>query len=180
MSLSEFNDQIVPLLNLGFSATGLLSLIVLIYQYAKDKKWNRLQSHFNFIDIDAGAGIQAEVYALLEKQGAYTFPEQCTPLSEDDVQRLCADRYSVFILNTFINHLHNICTALKFGLVGEEVFQSIHAGRICWWYQILAPYVERRRDEYNNPLIWKEFEVIAVTYINKGAHFSYQRRERVD
>lgn len=165
MDLTKFNSTYVPIIDLLISAIGLGAIGVAIYQFRKTVQWNRLQSPFNFVDTADGANLQASLYEALAAKQAYAFPERCAPLSPAAVVALSSDRNAVHAINTFLNHLQNQCTAYHYGLVDRDVFICVHAGRLCWWYTVLAPYIHARRTSYQNPRIWNELEATALTFI---------------
>lgn len=162
MSLDDFNTLYVPILNLGVTGLGLISVIILVKQYQKDNRWRRLQSSYNFIGIGEEFNLQQKIYNVYFKLGIYPFPEVCNPLTESQINIIAQDPDATLITNMFLNHLQNLCIAFTFGLVNDDVFKNIHASRIRWWYTILKPYIEQRKVDYRNDKIWNEFEKIAV------------------
>lgn len=162
MSLIDFNQSYLPILNFILSLIGLTSLIILIKQYNEENRWKKLQSSYNFIGIGQELKLQERIYEVYGKLDMYPFPEVCKPLTKEQVAIICKNREATLITNMFLNHFQNLCTAFYFGLVDENVFNGIHANRICWWYTILKPYIDRRKKDYNNPNIWSEFEKIAL------------------
>lgn len=164
MTLKEFNELIVPIINLIFTTSGIVTVIIMVYQYRMDAKWNKLQSKFNFIDLADSAAIQEKLYHVLEKIKCYSFPEDCVPLSESNINEILSNREYTFVTNMFLNDLNNICIALKFDLLNENVFKSSHVGRILWWYEILLPYIKACQTRYRNPEIWIDFVSTAEKY----------------
>ncbi|KYG85779.1 hypothetical protein AWW67_00635 [Roseivirga seohaensis] len=161
MTLSDFNDNYAPLVELIFSASSIVMLVVVVYQFRKSAKWNQLQSKFNFLDIDKSAELQSELYRVLEELGCYSFPEKCEPIRKKDIKVIKSNREATFIINMFLNDMNNICSALNFGLINRNVFGAIHEDRVRWWYLILKPYIESRKLDYANEKIWADFIAMA-------------------
>ncbi|HRN90797.1 MAG TPA: DUF4760 domain-containing protein [Ferruginibacter sp.] len=162
MSLQHFNEQYLPLINFIVSLTGLVSLILLILQYKKDNRWMKLQSSYNFIGIGEEMALQERLYTIYERLNVYSFPEEKSQqLTPEQVDRIASNLEATLVTNMFLNHFQNLCTAYRFGLVDEKVFRNIHHSRICWWYNILAPYIERRKIDYHNSTIWSQFVELA-------------------
>lgn len=163
MTLADFNSQILPLINLAFSVLGVLSVILLFIQIRQTDRWNRLQSRFNFIDIADCVEANREMNLLFEKLGLYKLPKnQEFPFSADAIRKIEESGHgSTFIVDMFLNDMQNICAALRYGLVDKEVFDSIHSGRVLFWYRRLSSYVEKKRIDYDDPRLWSDFERVA-------------------
>lgn len=164
MTLKEFNELVVPILNLAVTCSGIATIVIMVRQYRSDARWNRLQSKYNFIDVAESAAIQERLNLVLETVDGYVYPEVCQPLTQAQVNQIASARESTFVVNTFLNDMNNVCTALKFGLLDERVFKSSHAGRILWWYKVLLPYIESARVRYHNAEIWQDFVETAQKY----------------
>lgn len=162
MDLKLFNEDYLPLLNFVISLSGLISLVLLIIQYKRDNKWQKLQSSYNFIGIGEELSLQERLYEVYVRLGIYSFPESCKPMSAEDVYKIAHDMEATLVTNMFLNHLQNLSIAYSFGLVDEKVFSEIHYGRIRWWHTILEPYIAQRRIDYHNPRIWHEFVSLAL------------------
>ncbi len=163
MSLKEFNESYLPIINFLVSLTGIVTLILLIIQYKKDNRWNKLQSTYNFIGIGEEMNLQERLYKIYSDLGIYSFPEESSkPLTNEQVSLITNNMEATLVTNMFLNYFQNLCTAYSFGLVEEHVFKSIHQGRIEWWYAILEPYIARRKVDYNNPDIWCEIAGIVT------------------
>jgi hypothetical protein len=169
MPLSEFNAVYLPLINTLVSLTGVVTIVILIKQYRKENKWRKLQSPYNFIGIGEEFAIQEKLYRTYHKLGVYSFPEKCKALTPAQVRLISENLEATLITNMFLNHLQNLCTAHRFGLVDEAVFKGIHASRICWWYTILKPYIVQRQKDYKNQKIWNEFSDTALNCLEENA-----------
>lgn len=150
-------DHQIALGQLIFAGMQALGILVLIYQVYDSYHWNKLRSDYNFINVGDSSSLQERLYAVLERFGAYGFPEKCKPLTPEEVDLVSADKEGTFVVNSYLNYLQNLCTAHSLGLVSDKAFKAIHAGRITWWYTVLLPYIERKREEYQNPEIWHHF-----------------------
>jgi hypothetical protein len=167
MTLKDFNEQILPIINLlfstaslCFSVTGIISLFLVYYQILQTNKWQRLQSKFNFIDTADGARLEVEMDDALEALGVHLMAKMGTPLSDDEISLIKANLQATRAVNMFLNDMQNLCASYKFKLVDKKVFNSVHRGRVTWWYTIFAPYVTVRRVDYRDRNLWKDFEQV--------------------
>ena len=170
MNINEINSCITfaaPVSNFVFSASGLIALFFAIYQYIKNSKWNKLQSKFNFIDIDETESLHQKMEVLLDKSGIILIHTPATQLTEEQITKIIETNDSKFTLNSWCNHFQNICAAYQFGLVSADVFKKVHAFRIAHWWKILQPYIILQRRELGDPSLWSDFELVAKYWIKK-------------
>lgn len=161
--MKEFNEVYLPVINFFVSLTGIVTLFLLIIQYKKDNHWKRLQSTYNFIGIGEEMQLQERLYKIYDELGIYSFPEESsTPFTEEQVSLITKNLEATLVTNMFLNYFQNLCIAYSFGLVEEDVFRRVHQSRIAWWYNILEPYISRRKVDYNNPEIWCEIVAIVA------------------
>lgn len=145
-------------LSLAFAGVQAAGVAILIYQLYDAHGWRKKESAYNFADVGDTAALQERLYGVLGEFADYTFPERCEPLTPAHIERISADATATFVVNTFLNYMQNLCTAYDLGLVSPQSFRVIHAGRVVWWYRILAPYIADRRVTYHNAEIWRVFE----------------------
>lgn len=150
--------DIATQLSLAFAGVQAAGVAILIYQLYDAHGWRKKESAYNFADVGDTAALQERLYVVLGEFADYTFPERCEPLTPVHIARISADPTATFVVNTFLNYMQNLCTAYDLGLVSPRSFQVIHAGRVVWWYRILAPYIADRRVTYHNAQIWCVFE----------------------
>lgn len=111
--------------------------------------------------------LELEFDNTLEELGIDVSSKKGQPLSDDEIEKIRQNRLAGHVVNHFINDMQNICASLNFQLVDESVFNSIHAGRVCWWYTILKPYILIRRIDYRDKQLWKDFETASERLIKK-------------
>ncbi len=170
MNITEINSCIslaAPVSNFVFSASGLVALLFAIYQYLKNSKWNKLQSKFNFIDIDETESLHKKLEAILKESSVTLIHTPATPMTKAQIESLVATNDGSFTLNSWCNHFQNICAAYQFELVSPGVFKRVHAFRVIHWWKILSPYVNRQRTQLGDPTLWGDFDSVAENWMEK-------------
>lgn len=157
MSLVEFNTTIAPIINLLFSGTAIVSLILLFYQIRQTNKWNRLHSKYNFIDTQHSSDLEKNMREATQFVDVKLTGRHFESLKEEEIEKLRSNHDVTFAINRFLNDMQNLCAALNYGILEKKVFEAIHSGRVLWWYIILLPYIEKCKIWYNDPKLWQDF-----------------------
>lgn len=144
-----------------------LTLLLVAYQVRQVNVWNRRQSSFNFIDTDRGRLLERDLDDALRQLGIDLMVRRNSPLTVDEIGLIRKSGRAATAVNHFTNDLQNLCAALRYKLVDDEVFRAIHAGRIKWWYRLLAPYVVAMRSELDDPRLWEDFQRVAAMFRSK-------------
>lgn len=150
-------------INAVAAVVSTITLLLVAYQVRQVNVWNRRQSSFNFIDTDKGRLLERDLDEALRALGIDLMIRRNQPLTDDEIERIRKSGTAATAVNHFTNDLQNLCAALRHKLVDEAVFNAIHAGRIRWWYRLLAPYVVAMRLELDDPRLWEDFQRAAAT-----------------
>jgi hypothetical protein len=163
MSLEIFNRDYAPLLTLIFSGANFVALFLLYYQIRLTRKWNLLQSKYNFIDTTEAPSLEKAMLNALGSLDVRLYNRHFLPLQPHEVEIIYENVEATVCLNHFINDLQNLCASYNYGIINTRVFMSIHVGRVRWWYHILHPYVKRMRQDLQDNNLWLDFEAVGKT-----------------
>lgn len=135
------------LLSAGGTAFAGGSMWLLSQQIKRDQEWNRRKAAHDLLFTSANdlRGLRLQMDRKIDiydsKQTYSTIAEQL------DV----ADHQA---LDGVLNFIENLCTAVKNGVVDEDLIYSAYGGIVLAYWRWAEPYIQKEREKH--PLLWIE------------------------
>lgn len=174
MTLQDFTRDIVPILQLLVSVSGLISLYLLWGQIRQTTLWNKLRTQQTFLSHTT-LKLQEELQQAAKKVDV-TLKARVDPLSDSELQRLWDDDNAYHALMRLLNDLETTCTAIHIGIVDPEVAYSSHGIRVTRYYKVYSPVIKKLRAHYKSEDILAEFQNLAEDWIEKERQIEDKRK----
>jgi hypothetical protein len=129
--LGQFSRDVVPVLQLGIAALGLVSLVLVWLQIRQATKWNRFKAHHDLLGYVPDEQLDKEVLRVISTLGVGRDQGLPRPLAS----QLYDDIDAFVTVKTFINKYEHFCSAINVRAVDEEHAYSLHAGRVINVFQ---------------------------------------------
>jgi hypothetical protein len=122
------------------------------------RRWNKVISAFNITPNNQ------ELNTIEEdlNKSFIKIIDRTTPLSTNDVDEIYKPENArlKILLKNYLNELESYCTAINVGVVCEETAKRKYSHKIKRHFLELKPYIDRLRNDHNEPLFFIEIEQV--------------------
>lgn len=160
MTLQVFSRDIVPIIHLGVVTLGLAGIFLLWWQIRQTTLWNKLNSPYNFLDVERTTRLEKEVFAALR---ALTIDPNLK-LTVADVTKILKDDNAQLTLKAYLNDVENVCAAVRIGSVDKDCAYAVHSTRVVEIAKRNKNFVKAVQDFYRDPEIYIEMQKVAAEW----------------
>lgn len=161
MDLQTFARDVVPLLQLGISALGLLAIVLLWWQMRQAAIWNKLRAHHSFFkDIPS-----LELDLLLQKTLRDFEIDYHKPLTDESLKMIEKDIEAIHAVKAYLNEYEELCAAVNVGTVDEELAFATDSARVIHAYSTFERFIAWRRELFSNNGIYLELEKLSKRWL---------------
>lgn len=172
MTLEIFSRDFVPVISLVVAVVGLffiwkqikaatqsIQLTSASLEQASEalkhsSRWNKINSTYNFFDLERNSRIEEELYKAGKRLGIKFDKE----LSSEELKKLTADDICFLKAKEFLNDFESYCAAYQIGALDKELAYQMLGTRIAKEFRVFYPLVEHLRNRFNDLGILIEFQ----------------------
>jgi hypothetical protein len=174
LTLSEFNRDYLPIIQLGISILGLTSLVMVFIQIGLTRKWNKISSFYTLYDYNKSTQLEKSMHNSLDKINVDIKAVKDT-LSAEIVEKIYTTDDIYFEVKTFLDDLEYFCTAIQVGAIDNSLAYSIHSPRVTISYEIFKDFITKMRKLKNDDEIYYELEKTTLEWNAKALKISRKR-----
>lgn len=163
MNLKNFNETILPIIELIISIIGLSGIFLLWWQIRETTKWNKIKSNHLVTTKDEDEA-ESELF-LNAKNIGINLKLRKKPLTKKEVNSIINDDNTYFSIAKLLMYVENNCFAINTGIVDFKLAYQAYSPRIIWIYKVFHPYIKEIKNKYKDDLIYCELEKCAIRFI---------------
>lgn len=176
MTLQEFSRDIVPIIGVIVTTTGLIFIWLQIRCATQATKqtssWNSIISIYSFFNIEHNQKLRDRLYSegkAIDVRFQYALTdEQIKKIRENDECFLNAKEY--------IKDFETLCAVYQLGALDPELVFSIFGPRVVNEFDVFKPLIDVLRKEKNDMGVMIEFERTALEWKEK---INIEKEERL-
>ena len=181
MTLEIFTRDIVPIVGVLVAAIGLLFIWIQIKSATKSieltsvslkqasdalehsSNWNKINSTYNFFDLERNSKIEEELYKAGERLGIKFDKE----LSKEELEILTKDSVGFIKAKEFLNDFESYCSVYQIGALDKELAYQMLGTRVAKEFRVFYPLVEHLRTRFDDLGILIELENTANEWASR-------------
>ena len=181
MTLEIFTRDIVPIVGVLVAAIGLFFIWIQIKSAVKSievsssslkqasdavehsSSWNKINSTYNFFNLERNSKIEEELYKAGERLGIKFDKE----LSQEELDILTADSICFLKAKEFLNDFESYCSAYQVGALDKELAYQMLGTRVAKEFRVFYPLVEHLRTRFDDLGILIELESTANEWASR-------------
>lgn len=173
MTLHEFSEDIVPIIQLGFAAFGLVSLLLVWWQIRQTNRWNKLQFRQTFLS-QHHYELEAQVIRAAKEAGV-DLKARRAPLTNDEIAKIWSNDKAYDAVTSLLNDLEVICTAVNVGAADSDVAYELHSDRIVRGFHVYAPLIESFIKHHEDEALFSQLRLVAKKWKKRAQHEQEKR-----
>ena len=172
MTLEIFSRDFIPIIGVFVAAIGLIFVWWQIRSAAKSieltsqslmqaseslehsSNWNKINSTYNFFDLDRNTKIEEELYTAGDRL-KIKFDKELTP---EELEKLTRDSVCFLKAKEFLNDFESYCAAYQIGALDKELAYQMLGTRVAKEFRVFYPLVEHLRNRFGDLGILIELE----------------------
>jgi len=176
MTLHEFSNDVVPVIQLIISIVGVTSIVLAWYQFRLSHKWNKLNAQHKMLANWPALELETsvwEIYQRIKCQNGNIPIMTAKNMCEDNTKELVE-------IKTFLNKFEHICAAINVRSFDEDYAFSVHSARITNVYTRFSGFIQGAREFFNDSEIYIEIEKTAVKWMIKKEENETQYKKEAE
>jgi len=160
VTLEVFSRDVVPVLQIGIGALGVISIALVWRQIRQTTLWNKLNSPHNFLDVERSERLTRRAFREMRRLGV----DPHKLVSAGDADKIHDDETAQLAVKSFLNDVENICTAVRIGSVDEDCAYAVHSARVVEIVRRFGPFIAKVQDAYGDPELFIEQLKVAARW----------------
>jgi hypothetical protein len=163
MTLTDFSRDWVPIIQTVILLIGVISLPLIWWQIRETRLWNKLQSPFNYVDVEKESKLEKEAQEACLKLGIDLIKKKA-PLSDEEVHNIREDKGAYYAVKFLLDYEETLCAAINVGNADEELSYAVHSAGVDRCYTLFSNYIKAIRESCDDREIYYELERTALRW----------------
>lgn len=170
MTLHEFSDDVIPMVQSFISLIGIVGLFLVWYQIKMTNAWNKVNTQHSLLG-DLPTEEQERRFAEIYRKYKQSDDAISIQAAEEIYKILDEDTCIKYVLNKF----EQLCAAINANTIDENYAYAVHAAKITAKFTLFENYVNYMRKINKDDEIYLELEKVATRW---GARYKLEEMKR--